>query len=236
LLLFSTPKECHTVTRAAVVVFAEGKKLCREFLILTSSNLLLMLLSPVGRGPHSHRDYYYLTIAGCLGVLTSLYYLRLRKKPNTLQYETRIRTRDRSSLQRDNCDDDNENFVKDDERDENDQINIGFGTDPSWFHQEPENLSNSSKSKKCDILHTGNRSGGKLIIAMVGLPGSGKTFMSRKISRFLRWVSYRTRVYSLAKYRLEKFGAMNADFFDPENEKNSQTRVRNSLIFISSFY
>jgi hypothetical protein len=101
------------------------------------------------------------------------------------------------------------------------QSNIGFGTDPSWFHQQ-EKL---SPSHKCDLLHTGSR-GGKLIIVMVGLPGSGKTFMSRKISRFLRWISYRTRVYSLAKYRLEKFGAKNADFFDPENEIHSQTRVR----------
>jgi hypothetical protein len=58
--------------------------------------------------------------------------------------------------------------------------------------------------------------------------------MARKISRFLRWISYRTRVYSLAKYRLEKYGAMNADFFDPENEKNSQTRVCNRLLNSSS--
>ena len=181
--------------------------------------------------PHPNRDYYYLTMAGCLGVLTSLYYLRLRKKPNALQYETR----ERSSNPRDeNLEEDEVNLLKNDGRDEqNDQSNIGFGTDPSWFHQEQENHSNGSgnshsnvSKKKCDILHTGNRTGGKLIIAMVGLPGSGKTFMSRKISRFLRWISYRTRVYSLAKYRLEKFGTMNADFFDPENEKNSQTRVR----------
>jgi hypothetical protein len=196
-----------------------------------------MLSRATAGGPHPHRDYYYLTIAGCLGVLTSLYYLRLRKKPNTLQYETRVRNR--STLQREGCDlDDDSNLLKNKEIDQNDQGNIGFGTDPSWFHQEqPANHNNScnnSSKKKCDILHTGSRSGGKLVIVMVGLPGSGKTFMARKISRFLRWISYRTRVYSLAKYRLEKYGAMNADFFDPENEKNSQTRVCNRLLNSSS--
>ncbi len=54
---------------------------------------------------------------------------------------------------------------------------------------------------KTDLLHTGNMKGGKLLVVMVGLPGRGKTYIARKVSRYLRWISYRTRVFSLAKYR-----------------------------------
>ena len=46
----------------------------------------------------------------------------------------------------------------------------------------------------------------KLVIVMMGFPGRGKTFISRKIARYLRWIEYRTRVFSIAKYRREKLG------------------------------
>lgn len=75
--------------------------------------------------------------------------------------------------------------------------NIGFGTDPSWLiRAKDENVIG-----KTDLLHTGNSKGGKLVIVMIGLPGCGKTYIARKVSRYLRWISYRTRVFSVAKYR-----------------------------------
>lgn len=179
--------------------------------------------------------------------MSSFYYLRLKKNPN-LMYEIHHRNAPQHKKSNKNNDSSNDggnngedgqvkvnndrdvtknggsnNDEDNNNEEEDEKVNIGFGTDPSWFHQ-------NQKILKTDLLHTGNRRGGKLLIAMVGLPGSGKTFMSRKISRFLRWISYRTRVYSLAKYRLEKYGAMNADFFDPRNEAHSQTRVK---IFIT---
>jgi hypothetical protein len=182
------------------------------------------------------KEYYALSLVGCVGIISSLYYMRSRKKPHL--YVTRTRDLPKmislsSHLRNDGSCGGDEGDDHDGEREEEftssdniEQTNIGFGTDPSWFQQ--ENMSakpaSASASNKCDLLHTGSR-GGKLVIVMVGLPGSGKTFMSRKISRFLRWISYRTRVYSLAKYRLEKYGAKNADFFDPLNETHSQTRV-----------
>jgi signal recognition particle GTPase len=60
---------------------------------------------------------------------------------------------------------------------------------------------------KTDLLHTGSK-GGKLLVVTVGLPGRGKTYIARKVSRYLRWISYRTRVFSLAKYRCAKLRLM----------------------------
>lgn len=52
---------------------------------------------------------------------------------------------------------------------------------------------------KTDLLHKGHNKGGKLLVVMVGLPGRGKTYISRKVARYLRWINYRTRAFSLAR-------------------------------------
>ncbi len=68
-------------------------------------------------------------------------------------------------------------------------------------------------STKMDLLHRGHNKGGKLLVVMVGLPGAYKTLIARKVARFLRWNSYNTRAFSIAKYRLDKLGSKSADFF-----------------------
>ena len=53
---------------------------------------------------------------------------------------------------------------------------------------------------------------------MVGLPARGKTYISRKISRYLNWLGYNTRVFNIGNYRREYCGTdCKADFFDPKN-------------------
>lgn len=106
------------------------------------------------------------------------------------------------------------------------QLNIGFGPDPCWTNQKSTRDSQEMDCERNDILHTGSRKGGKLVVVLVGLPGSGKTYIARKVSRYLRWISYRTRVFSLAKYRLEKVGSKKASFFDPDNQIHYQMRVK----------
>ena len=82
-------------------------------------------------------------------------------------------------------------------------------------------LSKSSQEQQpsnTDIIHKLHAEEKKLVIVMVGFPGRGKTYISRKIARYLRWIEYRTRVFSIAKYRLDKLGNRTAEFFDPNNE------------------
>jgi len=88
--------------------------------------------------------------------------------------------------------------------------NIGFLSGASWFNPDKQD----PLPEKTDLLHTGHARGGKLIIATVGLPGRGKTYIARKVARYLRWINYRTRVFSLAKARLDKFGTKDPEFFD----------------------
>jgi len=99
--------------------------------------------------------------------------------------------------------------------------NIGFESNTSWMY----NNSLKSAAAKTDLLHRGHNKGGKLVVVMVGLPGRGKTFIARKVARYLRWISYRTRAFSIAKYRLDKLGSKSADFFDMSNPGNYSQRV-----------
>ena len=39
------------------------------------------------------------------------------------------------------------------------------------------------------------------VIVMVGLPARGKTYISKKLSRYLNWIGVNTRVFNLGEYR-----------------------------------
>ncbi|KAL7751394.1 hypothetical protein RI367_003254 [Sorochytrium milnesiophthora] len=66
---------------------------------------------------------------------------------------------------------------------------------------------------------------GTICLAIVGLPLRGKTFLSRKLSRFLRWLGVKTEVFNVGTYRRNLFGAnVSHTFFDPANEEGRQKR------------
>lgn len=94
--------------------------------------------------------------------------------------------------------------------------NIGYNSDSSWFGQK-------RSTDRADIIS--NMKAEKLVVALVGLPNSGKTYIARKISRYLRWISYRTRAFSIAKYRLDRVGTKSADYFDPSSISSYQQRI-----------
>ena len=67
-----------------------------------------------------------------------------------------------------------------------------------------------------------------LAIIMVGLPATGKSFTSRNLSRYLRWLGIETFTFSAAKYRQDMFQGqqIRADFFDASNSEYLEQRTQ----------
>jgi len=65
------------------------------------------------------------------------------------------------------------------------------------------------------------------VIAMVGLPARGKTYISKKLSRYLNWIGIHTKVFNLGDYRREADGQYsNHELFNPDNSKGREMRER----------
>ncbi|EEB13787.1 6-phosphofructo-2-kinase/fructose-2,6-bisphosphatase short form, putative [Pediculus humanus corporis] len=56
------------------------------------------------------------------------------------------------------------------------------------------------------------------VIAMVGLPARGKTYISKKLSRYLNWIGINTKVFNLGEYRRHATSAYKShEFFRQDN-------------------
>jgi len=70
------------------------------------------------------------------------------------------------------------------------------------------------------------------VIAMVGLPARGKTYISKKLSRYLNWIGINTKVFNLGDYRRKEAVKAkenvytNHCVFDPENKEGRAMRER----------
>jgi hypothetical protein len=86
----------------------------------------------------------------------------------------------------------------------------------------------------------------RLVFAMVGLPARGKTYIARKISRYLNWVGVTTAVFNVGNYRRfvafidcysifyyylrERLGANQSnEFFNPENAQGYRQRLHMAI-------
>jgi broad specificity phosphatase PhoE/predicted kinase len=66
----------------------------------------------------------------------------------------------------------------------------------------------------------------KLAIVMVGLPARGKTFLARKVARYLSWSGHPTRVFNVGAYRRARLGSFQPhSFFDPGNAESERART-----------
>jgi broad specificity phosphatase PhoE len=58
-----------------------------------------------------------------------------------------------------------------------------------------------------------------LVIAMVGLPARGKSYIVKVIIRYLTWIGFQCEVFNVGSYRRKKgLAGAESDFFDPKNE------------------
>ncbi len=65
----------------------------------------------------------------------------------------------------------------------------------------------------------------KLIILFCGLPARGKSFLSRKLAKFLVWIGYDTKVFSIGQFRRELIkNEVDCKFFENENTHYFQLR------------
>lgn len=61
---------------------------------------------------------------------------------------------------------------------------------------------------------------------MVGLPARGKTYISKKLARYLNWIGVTTKVFNVGEFRRELYGTVNCkhDFFDSKNPSGQNAR------------
>ncbi|KAJ9109242.1 hypothetical protein QFC21_000571 [Naganishia friedmannii] len=74
----------------------------------------------------------------------------------------------------------------------------------------------------------------KLVVAMVGLPARGKSYLSNKLMRYLRWLEYKVEVFNVGQLRRRKARDQqeageqktdhSADYFSASNEKATALR------------
>lgn len=81
----------------------------------------------------------------------------------------------------------------------------------------------------------------KFVFAFCGLPGRGKTHISRRIARYLEFFhAVPVRVFNTAEYRQRYFrGLKDAEWFDPTNEEGlamrnecNQMAIRDMIAFL----
>ncbi|KAK5924157.1 hypothetical protein CgunFtcFv8_001057 [Champsocephalus gunnari] len=63
------------------------------------------------------------------------------------------------------------------------------------------------------------------MIVMVGLPARGKTYISKKLTRYLNWIGVPTKSFNVGQYRREAVKIYkDFEFFNPENEEAMKIR------------
>jgi cytidylate kinase len=81
--------------------------------------------------------------------------------------------------------------------------------------------------------------GDKIIIAMVGLPARGKSYIARKLARYLHWAGLKAKVFNIGMYRRAHVGVdCNSTFFDQSNLEALKARencAKEAIVDLSVF-
>ncbi|CAI4064510.1 6-phosphofructo-2-kinase SKDI_09G0630 [Saccharomyces kudriavzevii IFO 1802] len=147
----------------------------------------------------------------------------------------RLHINDETTLKSANIpmDDVNDYIPPSDETNEVTRIDLKDVKSPSRHHKRRPttiDVPGLTKSKTSpDGLISKEDSGSKLVIVMVGLPATGKSFITNKLSRFLNYSLYYCKVFNVGNTRrkfAKEHGLKDQDskFFDPKN--TDFTRLR----------
>ncbi|NXN98946.1 F262 bisphosphatase, partial [Rhinopomastus cyanomelas] len=69
------------------------------------------------------------------------------------------------------------------------------------------------------------------LIVMIGLPARGKTYVSKKLTRYLNWIGVPTKVFNLGVYRREAVKSYKSyDFFRHDNKEAMEIRKQCALV------
>ncbi|XP_026511040.1 6-phosphofructo-2-kinase/fructose-2,6-bisphosphatase 2 isoform X1 [Terrapene carolina triunguis] len=69
------------------------------------------------------------------------------------------------------------------------------------------------------------------LIVMIGLPARGKTYMAKKLTRYLNWIGVPTKVFNLGVYRREAVQSYKSyDFFRHDNKEAMKIRKQCALV------
>ena len=64
-----------------------------------------------------------------------------------------------------------------------------------------------------------------LVIAMVGLPARGKSYISKMLMRYLKWTGFECELFNVGSFRREMgFGSADSNFFSAGNQEANKVR------------
>lgn len=70
----------------------------------------------------------------------------------------------------------------------------------------------------------------KLVIIMVGLPARGKSYITKKIQRYLSWQQHNTRIFNVGNRRRIAAGVIPSSSSSPRGRSPSASQYRHSLL------
>lgn len=72
---------------------------------------------------------------------------------------------------------------------------------------------------------------------MVGLPARGKTYIARKVARYLSWLGHPTRVFNVGSYRRRLLGSHQpAEFFNPGNDEGRKLLLQMAMAALDDMF
>jgi len=89
-----------------------------------------------------------------------------------------------------------------------------------------------SEGHRRPYVYTGFESH-KIVVVMVGLPASGKTYIARKVRNLLNWMGVPAKLFTVGDYRRTRVGAKQpSEFFDPGNVDAARVRLHMAVAAI----